>query len=427
MSSKAKWTVLTYIAAHNNLDQFGKKSLMEILGVGSTSDVVQSALYDGKVGAGRYVMGDPGGVEWQQQLGSFDSGDPDELIATAKWLFKQYPAERYGLVLWSHGSGWEPSEIEEVAKEARSAAPANSAESKERSAAPGSRALFRTTLRSLLKPEKRAERAILFDDGTGHSLDTIELARVVGAIAEAIGQPLELLGMDACLMGNLEVAYEVRHAVRYLVASEELVPGHSWPYPEIFGALRANPDLGGAEFAKLAVDRYLSFYIANPPAGGDVTKVALDLGRITELAHGLDALGVSLLANIDSEADILWKAQTTTLQRETRKGSRRDNKFNYHLWDLGTVARQLLAESQENTVKGAAQALLDMLSPEVSAVLAEGHVGDWFDGLAGTSVYLVRPPTRISPYYTELALAKETHWGELLSAYHQVYAYGDQA
>ena len=63
MPSKAKWTILTYIAAHNNLDNFGKKSLMEILGVGSTAEVVQGALYDGKQGAGRYVMGDPGGVE----------------------------------------------------------------------------------------------------------------------------------------------------------------------------------------------------------------------------------------------------------------------------------------------------------------------------------------------------------------------------
>jgi hypothetical protein len=32
---KAKWTILTYIAAHNNLDAFGKTSLHEILGVGS--------------------------------------------------------------------------------------------------------------------------------------------------------------------------------------------------------------------------------------------------------------------------------------------------------------------------------------------------------------------------------------------------------
>ncbi len=47
VSSHAKWTVLTYIAAHNNLDQLGKKSLLEILDVGSTPEVVQGVLYDG--------------------------------------------------------------------------------------------------------------------------------------------------------------------------------------------------------------------------------------------------------------------------------------------------------------------------------------------------------------------------------------------
>lgn len=142
MTGKAKWTVLTYIAAHNNLQEFGKRSLTEILSVGSTSNVVHGALFDGKMGAGRYVMGDPGGVEWQKQEGSFDSGDPDELIRTAKWLFEQYPAERYGLVLWSHGTGWEPSEIEKIAKEARPLASADRAESKERAATRGVKSSF---------------------------------------------------------------------------------------------------------------------------------------------------------------------------------------------------------------------------------------------------------------------------------------------
>lgn len=421
MSGKAKWTVLTYIAAHNNLAQFGKQSLVEILHVGSTPDVVHGAFYDGKTGAGRYVMGDPGMVAHQEQLGHVDSGDPDGLITTATWLFAQYPAERYGLVLWSHGSGWEPSEIAAVAKEARPGAPADPAESRERAGAPGSRALFRTTLRALLEPDRPAERAILFDDGTGHALDTIELGRVVGAIADAVGQPLELLGMDACLMANLEVAYEVRKAVRYLVASEELVPGHSWPYQQIYEALRSTPEQGGAEFAQRIVDRYVHFYTAKPPAGGDVTKVALDLNNITAVAHGLDALATALLPTIDTQADALWKAQTHTRQRETRQEARQDHKFHYHLWDIGTVVQQLLAATQEPSVTAAAQSLLDLLAPGATAVLAEGHVGEWFDGLAGASVYMARPPTRIAPAYARLAFTEDTAWGKLLAAYHQVY------
>jgi hypothetical protein len=422
MPNKAKWTILTYIAAHNNLDHFGRQSLMKILGVGSTADVVQGALYDGKTGAGRYVMGDPGGVEWQKQLGSFDSGDPDELIATAKWLFERYPAERYGLVLWSHGTGWEPGEIEEVAKEARHRAQADATEARERSSAPGSRCLFRSTLRAILQPDKPAERAILFDDGTGHSLDTLELARVAGTIAHFIRQPLELLGMDACLMASIEVAYELRKTVRYLVASEELVPGRSWPYAEIFSALRAKPDQKGADLARLIVELYVNFYKADTPAGGDVTKVAVELDGVAEVAHRLKGLADVLLGEMDSQADVLWRAQSATMQRETRKGTRKDSKFDYHLWDLGTLSRALSTATRDPGVKAAAQSLLESLAVGKGAVVAEGHVGAWFDGIAGASLYMVRPPTRISPYYGKLALAQDTRWGELLAAYHKVYA-----
>jgi hypothetical protein len=422
MPNKAKWTVLTYIAAHNNLDQFGKKSLMEILKVGTTPDVVQGALYDGKAGAGRYVMGDPGVVERQEQLGSFDSGDPDGLITTAKWLFEQYPAERYGLVLWSHGSGWEPGEIESITREARPASPADPAESRERSSAPGSRAFFRTTLRSLLKPDKPAERAILFDDGTGHSLDTIELGRVAGAIAEAVGQPLELLGMDACLMANLEVAYEVRKAVRYVVASEELVPGHSWPYEEIFGALRANPKQGGADFARLIVDRYVHFYKANRPTGGDVTKVALDLGRIESLVRTVNHLALSLRSNMDAVAEALWHTQHTARQHETQEGSRRQSKFDYHLWDIGSLSAGLAGPNVVDPVREAALGTLQALASHAGAVLAEGHCGEWFDGIAGVSAYLIPPKQqRVSPSYLKLAFAKDTQWSEMLRAYHEYF------
>lgn len=424
MADKAKWTVLTYIAAHNNLNDFGRNSLNELLAVGSTSDVVLGALYDCKIGAGRYVMGDPGGVEWQKQEGRFDSGDPDELIETAKWLFEKYPAERYGLVLWSHGTGWEPSEIEEIAKAARPSASVDVAESRERSAAPGSRALFRTTLRSLLKPEKRTERAILFDDGTGHSLDTLELGRVAGEIANTIGQPLDVLGMDACLMANLEVAYEVRKAVRYLVASEELVPAHSWPYKEVFGALRANPTMTGDELAKLVVDRYIAYYTANPPSGGDVTKVALDLGRIDDVVKTVDQLAEALRADMSTVADALWEAQAGVRQRESRDGKRQPNKFDYKLWDIGSLATRLAEPTVKSTaVRQAATNTVKALSAGAGAVLAEGHYGTWFDGIGGASVYFMPPgQQRVAPSYAQLAFAKDTQWDEMLSAYHKQFS-----
>ena len=118
--------------------------------------------------------------------------------------------------------------------------------------------------------------------------------------------------MDACLMANVEVAYELRKSVNYLVASEELVPGHSWPYTDIFGALRAKPTMGGAEFAKLIVDRYVTFYTANPPAGGDVTKIALDLSRIDEVVSAINQLAETLRVDMSKVGEALWQAQRGT-------------------------------------------------------------------------------------------------------------------
>jgi hypothetical protein len=422
--NKAGWTFLTYIAAHNDLDQFGARTLREIRDVGSTDEVVHGVLYDAHAGATRYVMGDGGALATEQELGSFDSGDPDNLIETAHWLFERHPAHRYGLVLWSHGTGWVPREIAAVAKEARPAASVERGEPTERASAPGSRVLFRSTLRELLRPRERRERAVLFDDGTGHSLDTLELARVTRNVAEAIGQPVDFLGMDACLMGNLEVAYEMRRSVRCLAASPELVPGHSWPYRDIFGAVRDETDRSGADVAELVVDRYVRHYANHPPPAGDVTKVALDLGRLEDLARPVEQLGTSLRADMNRLAGPLWKVQRATRERETRRGARWQSKFNHHLWDLGSLAAGLAASPEVSAdVERAANEVRAALTPGAGTVLAEGHYGDWFDATAGVSVYLIPAGSRrVSPWYGRLALAKDTGWGEMLAAYHATVA-----
>jgi hypothetical protein len=422
MVPKTKWTILTYIAAHNDLQFFGKRSYDEIIAVGSTTEVVHGVLFDWPDGAARYIVGSPGHVQRQEQLGNYDAGDPDRLIETARWVFNQYPAEHYGLVLWSHGSGWQPHEIEQIAKQARGDNAVDRKESTERAAAPGSMALFRSTLKTIVSKEKAAERAICFDDGSGHSLDTLELGRATGEVADSIGQKVDFIGMDACLMATLEVAYQLRNSVRYLVASEELVPGHSWPYDLIFGELREKPGQSGAELACAAVEKYTKFYTENPPSAGDVTTVALDLGQIDFLTNKLNDLASALLSDLDQQADMFWKVQQEAMQTESRKNKRRPNKFDYHLWDIGSLAAGLAEQTTSEAIKKSASAVVQALRPGNTAVLSEGHRGDWFSGIGGLSIYLVPPlKQRVSPYYSDLSLSRDTKWLNLLRAYRGHY------
>ena len=437
MEQKAQWTILVYIAAHNNLEQLGRRSLAQILDVGSTPQLKLAALYDGPHGATRTVAGEPGQPAIEEPLGDFDSGDPDTLLETARWAFEQCLAERYGLVLWSHGSGWRPEDrdraggdapsawtpeaLARIARQARGDDAVSHSELVERAGQGGRLALFRTTLARILRQDDPAERAICFDDGSGHSLDTLELERVVREVSEVIGQPLDLLGLDACVMATLEVAYQVRQHVRYLVASEELVPGRSWPYDTILGALRSAPVTSARDLAALVVQHYVDYYNANPPPlnGGDVTKVALDLAQIDPLIRAAGGLGKALLKEMDGQADYLWAAQRETQARETLQGKRWNNKFYYHLWDLGTLAARLGENSDSAAVRDAARGVKAALEPG-GAVIAEGHHGDWFDGIGGVSIYAVPPGVqRISPYYREVALARDTRWSEMLEAYHQ--------
>jgi hypothetical protein len=420
MPGKARWTVLTYIAAHNNLQSMGDRTLDQIVGVGSTAEVAQAVLFDGPNGAVRCIAGSPGKVRTQEQLSDFDSGDPRRLVETAQWAFGRCPAENYALVLWSHGSGWMPHEIEAVAQEVRGANPAVANESIERSGMPGSRVLFRSSLAGMLKPKSAAERAILFDDGSGHSLDTLELGRVLAEIRADIGRPIEFLGMDACLMANLEVAYQIRNAVRFMAASEELVPGHSWPYDVVYADLCSHPEMDGAELSRRVVAHYTDYYTAAPPAAGDVTKVAIDLSRIGLLAAAVDGLAGALGERMEAAAEILWKAQRDALQLETSRKTRTPNKFDYHLWDVGSLASGLAGQDNAPAeVMAAAVGVRAALRVGAGPVLSEGHCGPWFDGIGGVSIYLI-PSGRhgVNPFYGLTELATATRWGGMLTAYH---------
>jgi hypothetical protein len=419
---KARWTVLVYIAAHNNLEKLGQRSLEQILGVGSTPSLNLAALYDHGGGATRCIMGLPGQAEIVETITEFDSGDPKSLLEMVRWSYELCPAERYALILWSHGSGWSPKEIEKVARQARGDWAVSENEAIERSTTSGRTALFRTTLARVLQQDTPAERAICFDDGTEHALDTLQLEQVAKEAQAIIDQPLDLLGMDACLMANLEVAYQLRNNVRYLVASEELVPGYSWPYNTILGALNSKPDMQANELAALIVRHYNDYYMKNPPSSGDVTMVALELGRVNEIANSMDSFANAMLDDLEGQVKYLWEAQYATRENETLKNKRKPNKFVFHLWDLNTLAKYMAYHSQNSNVKATANAVVASLQ-QGGAVMMEKHQGSWFDGIGGVSIYAVPPRIqRISPYYAQLALSQDIHWNALLKAYHEKFS-----
>src|SRR5690606_19861560 len=85
--------------------------------------------------------------------------------------------------------------------------------------------------------------SFLFDRNPGSGMSTHELALVMDRLAQERGKKIDLLYCDACLMGMLEVLYDLRDSVRYAHASEST----SWTafsYDRHIEDLSAEPRLG---------------------------------------------------------------------------------------------------------------------------------------------------------------------------------------
>lgn len=127
----------------------------------------------------------------QQWSHDFCSTDPNTLQSVLQWVKTQFPAQEYGLVMWSHADGWLPAtNTDYPIKEMTYAA-----------ARPFSFGI------------DTDNNSVWTDDGT-----QMNVADMAQAIAQS-GMHCRYILFDACLMQNLEVAYALRHATDYVVAS----------------------------------------------------------------------------------------------------------------------------------------------------------------------------------------------------------------
>ena len=405
----AAWTVMVYMAGNNSLSDAAEVDLGEMRQVGSTEAVQVCAFVKEADGAGarRMVIGRHGAGEHVERLGDLDSGAPQTVVDFVTWAAGQAPAERYALVLWNHGGGWRPGDLEQLYTQVHGASAAKSRDGRSeinvRAGQGVGRALFTTTVKAILSLPDRSQRDICADDGSGHSLDTIELGNLCRTIQHELGQPLDLLGMDACLMSNLEVAYQVRRSVRHIVGSEDLEPGAGWPYQDVLRDLNRTPAMDGAQLGRAVVERYVASY-AHEKSQWPVTQAVVSTAHIDDLSDAIDELSGALRAGISAEWPKLMTAQSKSVR------------FQFDLVDLGSLCDGLEFTSTSPAVKAAATKVKAGLA-DGQYVLAEGHLGDPVASCTGVSTYLPPPTDPVSPYYKDLAFAKRHHWDDLLRDY----------
>lgn len=145
-------------------------------------------------------------AEGRKQLNTYTQGESATSSRMSKVIddMKQFaPADNYGLILWSHASGWQQDGIDEYGTRSND---------------------------NLIQP-------MSFGVDFDKRMNVTNLAKALA------GKGIDYVYFDACYMGTVEVAYELRNAVKYIVGSPAETPAPGMPYDQNLPLLlRGNKD-----------------------------------------------------------------------------------------------------------------------------------------------------------------------------------------
>jgi len=391
------WTVLYYLNGNNDLEPHLVKNLMDVEKVGSSDRVTIAAQLsrapqklvhgpgsrkktrlDGDwTGMRRYVVNAHssrtrlGSVPVHLQEHSPNHGEAATLRDFLRWGMENFPARHYMVVVGDHGKGFEGTGFDYLHK------------------------------------------------------DVLDLKEFRQALEESGLKP-DVLVMDACEMGAVEVAYQLRDSARYLVASEEIIGTQGLPHREFLQHLSAQPELKPEALARELVqisseDSFDDVERGKDPAAEQLA--AIRLGQMEPLANRLAELGKALASSSWSRTrlkELIEETQHFNLVSSQKPDS------DYR--DIAHFCQLLQAECPDAAVVLKAGAVEKALR---AAVLENHCSGQELTDGNGLSVYLpagkipqaskaVKAPNgkeafaRSSLSYRELEFDRATGWSKWL-------------
>ena len=349
------------------------------------------------------------GSQLVADLGELNMSDGDTLVDFVTWAIETFPADKHVLILSDHGMGW----------------PGGWSDS-----APGA----------------SGDRSIPLASKLGDRLYLMELDDALQEIRDQTGlDKFELVGLDACLMGHIEVMTALAPHARYSVLSQETEPALGWAYTSFLDALQRDPDMTGAELGNLIVGSYIEEdqRIVDDQARAELLRDSSPLAGLFSLAgtasadqmlrqmgenSTLAALDLSAMPSLVDSINELSYALQQANQSEVARARSHAPSFTSVFGqevppsyiDLGNFVHLLKQTGAGQAVAGQADGVLAALH---QVVIAEKH-GSAKKGSTGVSIYFPNSQLFGSPLagpqsYTALAsrFARESLWDDFL-AYH---------
>lgn len=389
----AKTTFMVYLDADNDLESFGIDDINEMEMVGSTPEINIIVQIDRAVGfdasnedwkgARRYFInhdtdGNVISSTLLDDLDEVDMADPNTLINFTTWGMQSYPAEKYVLVLWNHGSGWKY--ISQTTSK------------------PWEDKKGLTELQSQKETEKPV-KGIIVDYSSGNTLSLEELKQALNTIKINTNKTIDLLGFDACLMQMVEVNYQVRNYSKVVVGSEQTEPGDGWPYDLILTNLTNNPDWNPYQLGSNIVSNYMASY--SPTSG--VTQSAVNQTKISNLKTRIDNFAEVLSNNL-----VNYKTQIKNVRENTQSYNDDDYIDFYHF------AQLIKSYIPDSTIQNAANQVMESVN---ETVFAEAH-GSGSPYSHGLTIYFPKTKIEFMSSYKTIDFSIDASWDDFLEKYY---------
>ncbi len=294
-----------------------------------------------------------------KSLSEVDSGDWSVVANFINWGMKEYPAEKYAVILWSHGNGWMP----------------------------------KNDRFSSFFPDSVTHNHISIVDGDYHNL------------FNSLKNKVDVLILDACNMQTIENLSELSSKVDFVVGSEQTIPDTGFPYDDVFRDW-SNLD-NPRDFAISASEDYYNSYF---PGGsqnyqGDnftISISAVDMSKFQEFRSDFMDFLETNQANISTESFL----------------SARENsvEFNDLQWDIDIV--EFLYNLKNEVDNQNINSQIDSLITLSNELFISAKSYDYFTYYVGQAT-ICFPKTKedyeyLIERYEKLEIAKDTYWTQFL-------------
>lgn len=218
--------VVLYMAANNNLNSFAQQNL-DLLKDGFIPEenskdilIVYKHLEGKDPRLVRLFKGRAGDIK-EDVVSAYEdqnSANGDVLKAVLNRVYKIFPASEYGLILWSHATGWLPE------------------------------GYYDSSYNQAFMEDPYAHLVKSFGEDRGVEMEVKELKA-------SIPYKFSFILFDCCLMGGVETIYELKDLTDYIIASPTEILAYGFPYSKIMRPL-FKPKANLEEVCKLFYDYY---------------------------------------------------------------------------------------------------------------------------------------------------------------------------